>query len=163
MLGPSRSIASWRALRQRGPDRARHLELGNTVLQHRVREIGNAVLDRVVEPLEFGGCLGRALAQFGDMRRSALGTFLAAIENARKRARQGGALIPCFFRPRSSATDSCVAAHKTCYPGQIGIKFPLPSCKVGFGHNETVGGRDAADCGLAQEGWPRAIRAAFCR
>jgi len=28
------------------------LELRNAVLEHRVREIGNAVLDRVVEPLE---------------------------------------------------------------------------------------------------------------
>src|SRR3981189_3715586 len=57
---------------------ADRLELGNSVLQHRVGEIGDAVLDRVVEPLEFGVCFARSLAQFGDMRRSALGALLAA-------------------------------------------------------------------------------------
>jgi hypothetical protein len=31
-------------------------------------EICDAVLDRVVEPLELGVCLGRALARGGDMR-----------------------------------------------------------------------------------------------
>ena len=43
------------------------LELGNAVLQHWVGEIGNAVLDGVVEPLELGFCFGRTLAQFGNM------------------------------------------------------------------------------------------------
>jgi hypothetical protein len=33
---------------------ADRLQLGNAVLQHRVGEVGDAVLDRVVEPLEFG-------------------------------------------------------------------------------------------------------------
>ena len=51
---------------------------GNSVLQHRVGEIGDAVLDRVVEPLEFGLCFARSLAQFGDMRHSALGALLVS-------------------------------------------------------------------------------------
>jgi hypothetical protein len=57
---------------------SRGFQLGNTVLQHRVREISNAVLDRVVEPLELGVRFGRALAQGGDMCGSAL---LAAVEH----------------------------------------------------------------------------------
>ena len=40
-----------------------------------------AVLDRVVEPLELGVCFGRTLAQFGDMRCSALRAFLPAVEH----------------------------------------------------------------------------------
>jgi hypothetical protein len=62
---------------------ADRLELSNSVLQHRVREIGDAVLDRVVKPLEFGVCLAGSLAQFGDMRCSALRTLLTAVEHAR--------------------------------------------------------------------------------
>ena len=57
------------------------LQLGNSVLQHRVGKIGDAVLDRVVEPLELGVGFGRPLAQFGDMRRSALGALLATVEH----------------------------------------------------------------------------------
>ena len=60
---------------------ADRLELGNTVLQHRVRKIRDAVFDRIIEPLEFGICFARALAQFGDMRRSALRALLAAVEH----------------------------------------------------------------------------------
>ena len=60
---------------------ADHLELGNSVLQHRVREIGDAVLDRVVEPLEFGVCFAGSLARFGDMRCSALRALLATVEH----------------------------------------------------------------------------------
>jgi hypothetical protein len=56
-------------------------ELRNSVLQHRVGEIGDAVLDRVVEPLEFGICFACPLTQFGEMRRSALGALLPAVED----------------------------------------------------------------------------------
>jgi hypothetical protein len=59
------------------------LQLRNAALQHRVGEIGNAVLDGVVEPLELGVDLGRPFAQGGDMRGSALGALLAAIEHGR--------------------------------------------------------------------------------
>jgi hypothetical protein len=41
---------------------SRRLQLGNAVPQHGVGKIGDAVLDRVVEPLELGVCLGRPLA-----------------------------------------------------------------------------------------------------
>lgn len=64
------------------PDR---LQLRNSVLQHRVGEIGAAVLDRIVNPLELGVCLGPPLAQFGDMRRSALRALLAAVAPMLKR------------------------------------------------------------------------------
>jgi hypothetical protein len=57
---------------------ADRLELRNSLLQHRVREIGDAVLDRVVEPLELGVCFACSLTQLGDMRCSALRTLLAA-------------------------------------------------------------------------------------
>jgi hypothetical protein len=60
---------------------ANRLQLGNAILQQRIREIGDAVLDGVVQPLEFGVCLGRTLAKFGDMRCSALGALLAAVEH----------------------------------------------------------------------------------
>jgi hypothetical protein len=35
-------------------------------------EIGDSVLNGFVEPLEFGICLGRSLAQFGDVQLSSL-------------------------------------------------------------------------------------------
>ena len=44
-------------------------------LQHRVGEIGDAILDRVVEPLKFGVCFARPPAQCGDMPCSALGAL----------------------------------------------------------------------------------------
>ena len=68
-----------------GPDRVHQLAaLGNAVLQQGVGEIGNAVLDCVVEALELGVRFGRTLAQFRDMRGSALSAFLATVQNARK-------------------------------------------------------------------------------
>ncbi len=57
------------------------LQLGNAVLQHRVGEIGDAIFDGVVEPLELGVRFGRTLAQGGDMRGSALGAFLSAVQH----------------------------------------------------------------------------------
>ncbi len=57
------------------------LKLGNAVLQHGVGEIGNAVLERVVEALELGVRFGRALAQCSDMQGLALGALLAAVEH----------------------------------------------------------------------------------
>ena len=59
---------------------ARGLQFTDAVLQHGVREIGDTVLDGVVEPLEFGICLGRPLAQFGNVRPSSFGALGAAIE-----------------------------------------------------------------------------------
>src|SRR5262249_30837295 len=58
-------------------------ELGHALLEHRIGDIGDAVLDRVVEALELGVRFGGTLAQFGDMRRSALSTLLAAVEHRR--------------------------------------------------------------------------------
>src|SRR3984893_4318786 len=84
MLGPMRSIASSaRSASVRARSRmafnsaTRSLSIGS-------ERSATAILDRVVKPLEFGVCLGRTLAQFGDMRRSALRAFLAAIENGRQ-------------------------------------------------------------------------------
>ena len=60
---------------------ANGLEFRNSVLQHWIGEIGNAVLDCVVEALELGIGLGRALAQLGDVRGATPGTFLPSIEH----------------------------------------------------------------------------------
>ena len=40
---------------------SRGLQFTNAVLQHGVGQIGDAILDGVIESLEFGVCLGRAL------------------------------------------------------------------------------------------------------
>src|SRR5258708_21323804 len=47
--------------------------------------MGDAVLDGGVKPLEFGVCLSRPLAQFGDMRLSSLGALGATIEYVRQK------------------------------------------------------------------------------
>jgi hypothetical protein len=59
------------------------LQLGYAVLEHRVGDVSDAVLDGVVQALEFGFSLGRTLAQFGDMRCSALRAFLPAMQDRR--------------------------------------------------------------------------------
>jgi hypothetical protein len=56
-------------------------QFNNAILQHRVGEIGNAVLDRVVEPLELGVRFGRSLAQCGNVCRLPLGPLPAAVEH----------------------------------------------------------------------------------
>ncbi|UWU76373.1 hypothetical protein N2603_41975 [Bradyrhizobium huanghuaihaiense] len=43
----------------------------------RIGDVSDAVFDGVVEALEFGFRFGRTLAQFGDMRRSALGALFS--------------------------------------------------------------------------------------
>jgi hypothetical protein len=58
---------------------ADRLQFGDAVLQNHVRKIGDAIFDGVIEPLQV--CLSRPHAQFGDMRRLALGSLLAAVEN----------------------------------------------------------------------------------
>ena len=65
---------------------ARRFEFGDTVLQHRVGEIGDAVLDGVVEPLKFGVCLGRSLAQFGDVRLIGTGLLVVLRPNCKSSA-----------------------------------------------------------------------------
>jgi hypothetical protein len=55
------------------------LQLGHALPEHRIGHVS----DGVVQPLEFGFRFGRTLAQFGDMRRSALGTFFPAMEDGR--------------------------------------------------------------------------------
>ena len=57
------------------------LQAGDAVLQRRVVQIGDAVLDGVVEPLEPQVGLGGALVQFGDVLAAALGALLAAVED----------------------------------------------------------------------------------
>jgi hypothetical protein len=68
------------------------LELRNSVLQHWVCEIRDAILNRVVEPLEFGGSFGSPLAQFGDVRCSAFGALFSAIEHGRQNLLEPGRL-----------------------------------------------------------------------
>ena len=58
------------------------LQFGNAVLQHRVGEVSDAVLDRVVKTLELRLSFG-SFAQLGDMGGPALGTLLAAVEHGR--------------------------------------------------------------------------------
>src|SRR6516162_3273892 len=85
-------------------------ELGHALLEHRVGDVGDAVLDRVVKPLELGVRFGRALAQFGDVRRSALGAVLPAIDPP-------GSTQPGHFRsPAGSAflgnIDLCLRGRR---------------------------------------------------
>src|SRR5258706_2456618 len=63
---------------------ARGLQFTDTVLQQGVGEISDAIFDRIVEPPEFGVCLGRALAQFGNVHLPSLGALGAAIEYVRQ-------------------------------------------------------------------------------
>jgi hypothetical protein len=63
---------------------ARGLQFTDAVFQRRVGQIGDAILDRVVAALEFGFRLGRALGQFGNMRRSALRALFPAMEDGRQ-------------------------------------------------------------------------------
>jgi hypothetical protein len=60
------------------------LQLGHTLLEHRIGHVSDAVFDRVVESLEFGFRFGRTLAQFGDVSCPALSTLLAADEHTRQ-------------------------------------------------------------------------------
>jgi hypothetical protein len=60
---------------------ADRLQFSDALLQHEVGEIGDAVLDRVIESLELGVGLGRPLPQLGDMGRPALGSLLPAVEH----------------------------------------------------------------------------------
>ena len=39
------------------------------LLEHRIGHVSDSVFDGIVQPLEFGFCLGRTLAQFGHMHR----------------------------------------------------------------------------------------------
>jgi len=64
---------------------ARGLQFTDAVFQQGIGEIGDTVLDGVLEPLEFGIGLGRPLAQFGDMQLSSLGALGAAIEYVRQK------------------------------------------------------------------------------
>ena len=84
MLGPSRSSAP--AARSASARRlvADGLQLGHTLLEHRIGDVGDPVFDRVVEPLELGVCFGTALAQFGDVHRPALRALFTAVEQARQ-------------------------------------------------------------------------------
>ncbi len=65
---------------------ARGLQFSDAVLQHGIRQIGDTVLDGVVQPLKFAICFGRPLAQFGDVRLSSLGALGAAIEYVRQKS-----------------------------------------------------------------------------
>lgn len=47
---------------------ARGLQFTDAVLQQGIGEIGNVILDGVIEPLEFGICLGLALTWVGNVR-----------------------------------------------------------------------------------------------
>lgn len=57
------------------------LQLDHARLEHRVGHVGDSVFDRVVQPLELGFCFRSALAQFGNMRCSALGALLSAVQD----------------------------------------------------------------------------------
>ncbi|QQO37139.1 hypothetical protein JJC00_16935 [Bradyrhizobium diazoefficiens] len=60
---------------------ARGLQFTDAVLQHGIGQISDAILDGIVQPLEFGICLGRPLAQFGNVRPSVFGALGATIEH----------------------------------------------------------------------------------
>ncbi len=60
------------------------LQLGHTLLEHRIGDISDSVFDGVVEALQFGIRFGCTLAQFGDVRRSALAALLATVEHTRQ-------------------------------------------------------------------------------
>src|ERR1700737_5620084 len=59
-------------------------ELGYAPLEHRIGHVSDSVFEGVVKPLELGTCFGRTLAQFGDVRRWALGALLPAVEHTRQ-------------------------------------------------------------------------------
>ena len=59
------------------------LEAGDTVLEVRVVQVGDAALDGVVKPLEAEVGFGRPLVQFGDMLATALGALLPPVKNGR--------------------------------------------------------------------------------
>jgi hypothetical protein len=67
---------------------ASRLEAGDTVLQHRVVQIGHARPDGVIEPLEPQIDLGGPLVQFGDGLAAALGPLLAAVGDGGEHFRQ---------------------------------------------------------------------------
>jgi hypothetical protein len=79
-LGPSRSSALGPLCVGAGLI-ADSLEFGDAVPERRVREIGNPVLNRVVESLELGVRFGRSLAQCGSVCRLPLGPLAAAVEH----------------------------------------------------------------------------------
>ncbi len=58
------------------------LEAGDTLLERRVVQIGNARLDGVIEPLEALFRFGGLTLQGSDMLTAAFGLILAAAENA---------------------------------------------------------------------------------
>ncbi|WGJ15143.1 hypothetical protein QEV83_02210 [Methylocapsa sp. D3K7] len=60
---------------------ADRLEDGDSLLERRIVQIGDAGLDGVIEPLQPQFCFGRPLVQFGDMLAPAFGALLAAIED----------------------------------------------------------------------------------
>jgi len=64
---------------------ARGLQFADAILQHGIGEIGDTVLDGIIEPLEFGICLGRPLTKVGNVRPSALGALGTAIEHVRQK------------------------------------------------------------------------------
>jgi hypothetical protein len=76
MLGPSSFGCALGALCVSAGLVADGFQFSDAILEHWVGEIGDAVLDGIVKPLEFG------VAQFGDVRHPALGAFLAEVENA---------------------------------------------------------------------------------
>ena len=57
------------------------LQLGHPFLQRRVVQVRHAALDGVIETPEPRIGLGGALVQLGDVRVTALGPFLPAVEN----------------------------------------------------------------------------------
>ena len=65
---------------------ARGLQFSNSVLLQMIGQIGDAILVGVLGSFEFGVCLGRLLAQFGNVRLSTLGTVLATIEHVRQKS-----------------------------------------------------------------------------
>lgn len=59
-------------------------QLDHALPKHRIGDVSDSVFDDVVQPLEFGFCLGRTPAQFGNMRRSAFRALLSTVKHTRK-------------------------------------------------------------------------------
>jgi hypothetical protein len=63
---------------------ADRLEPHDALLQRQVGQIGDAGLDRVLQPLEPEVGFGRPFVQFGDVLAAASGVFVPAVEDGRQ-------------------------------------------------------------------------------
>lgn len=121
--------------------------------------VRDSVFDRVVQSLEFGVLLGRTLAQFGDMRRSALGALLAT-SNTRERI--CSRRLCCNKRcSMCSATTLSSFSHRSGAALAAGLVLPslgrASVIPVALVRRSTIGGdisgfgTKIATCGICRE------------